>query len=42
MGNIKRIRELVMYLVVLAAKSDPEAAKKFSEELESLLPLDRD
>lgn len=36
--NINRIRELVGYLVSMAALHDAEMAKIFADELEDLIP----
>ena len=36
--NVKRVRELVSYLVSMAAVTDAEVAKQFADELEDLLP----
>ncbi len=38
MKDIERIRELLGYLVSLAAATDQEAAKQFADELEDLIP----
>jgi len=36
--NIERIRELVGFLISMAALHDAEAAKLFADELEKLIP----
>ncbi len=36
--NIKRIRELIGYLVSAATMWDPEATQQFTDELDELLP----